>query len=128
LSPHRLGRELADLAEVLGAEREATLMVEISKRFERAVLARLGELATCSETERPRGEYIVVIGPPAPAKAPSGPADQSTVQGAYEEAVDRGLGRREAIRDTARRFGIRQTEVFDALKNTGRKPGGTTRS
>lgn len=128
LSPHRLGRELQDLAEILGAEREATLLAEISKRFERAVMARLGELAACSEAETPRGEYIVVIAPPGSLQPRGETADTTAIQGAYREAVERGLGRRDAIRDTAKAFGIRQSEVFDALKHDAKESGGPSGS
>ena len=40
LSPHRLRAELEDLAEGLGADRPATLLAELSKRFERARIGR----------------------------------------------------------------------------------------
>jgi len=120
LSPHRLGRELADLAEILGVEREATLLAEISKRFERAEVATLGDLAVSAEVERPRGEYIVVIGPPYEPHGDGRTADSKAVREAYRQAVGRGLGRREAMRDTARQFGLRRREVFDALEDGGK--------
>ncbi len=119
LSPHRLGRELADLAEVLGVEREATLLAEISKRFERAEVATLGDLAVSAEVERPRGEYIVVIGPPNESQGEGRTADPDAVREAYRQAVGRGLGRREAMKNTARQFGLRRREVFDALEDDG---------
>ncbi len=118
LSPHRLGRELADLAKILGAQREATLLAEISKRFERATVATLGELAVSAEVEKPRGEYIVVIGPPNSTGSSDEAVDVTAVREAYSRAVDSGLDRREAMRETARVFGLRRREVFDALENT----------
>jgi len=119
LSPHRLGRELADLAEVLGVGREATLLAEISKRFERAEVAALGDLALSAEVEKPRGEYIVVIGPPTESQGEDRTTDSEAVREAYRQSVGRGLGRREAMRETARRFGLRRREVFDALEDGG---------
>jgi len=118
LSPHRLGRELADLAEILGETREATLLAEISKRFERAEVATLGELSTCSEVGSPRGEYILVVGPPKSPRAADEATDPAAIREAYGGAVARGLGRREAIRETARKFEIGQSEVFDVLKES----------
>lgn len=115
LSPHRLGSELADLAEVLGEEREATLLAEISKRFERAEVATLGELVASHEVDGPRGEYILVIGPPNPAQSERTSAAPGALREAYAQAVSRGLGRGEAMRETARRFGLRRRDVFDAL-------------
>jgi 16S rRNA (cytidine1402-2'-O)-methyltransferase len=115
LSPHRLGRELADLAEVLGEEREATLLAEISKRFERAEVATLGELVASKEVDGPRGEYILVVGPPSPRQPDGTNPTHTALREAYVEAVNRGLGRGEAMRETARRFGLRRREVFAAL-------------
>ncbi|MCJ7754706.1 MAG: 16S rRNA (cytidine(1402)-2'-O)-methyltransferase, partial [Thermoanaerobaculales bacterium] len=63
LSPHRLARELADLEEVLGGKRRATLLAELSKRYERAVSGTLSELARGMEAEKPRGEYVLVVAP-----------------------------------------------------------------
>jgi 16S rRNA (cytidine1402-2'-O)-methyltransferase len=119
LSPHRLGRELADLAEVLGSDREATLLAEISKRYERAVVGSLRDLADSTEINNPRGEYIVVIGPPGDSGSTSRGVDSSAVRDAYDRALGRGLGRREAMRETARVFGMRRREVFDALEEVG---------
>jgi 16S rRNA (cytidine1402-2'-O)-methyltransferase len=114
LSPHRLARELADLAAVLGEEREATLLAELSKVHERAVVAPLGELARGSEAESPRGEYILVIGPPV-ARTDGAAASAAEVFEAYRRAVSQGLDRREAMRQVARQFGMRKREVFDVL-------------
>ena len=117
LSPHRLGRELADLAEILGAGRGATLLAEISKRFERAELGALGDLAGSREVENPRGEYIVVVGPPTTVELSRGSVDVSAVREAYSRAVGRGLGRKEAMREVAGIYGLRRRDVFDALED-----------
>ena len=114
MSPHRLARELADLAEILGGDREATLLAEISKLHERSVKATLGELAGCSEVDRPRGEYILVVGPRVDGGEPSD-VDEDAVRSAYRSALSEGLERREALRRTARLFGLRRRQVFDLL-------------
>src|SRR3954447_7409591 len=61
-SPHRVARMLADAAEALGAEREACVCIDMTKRFERT---RRGTLAALAEefgaTEKMRGEVTVVI-------------------------------------------------------------------
>ncbi len=118
LSPHRLAAELGDLAAGLGGERPATLLAELSKRFERAQMASLAELAGGPEAAAPRGEYVLVIAPVA--------ADQSThppvsalcaadVRALYELRVARGMARSEALRATARALGLRRNQVFELL-------------
>ena len=114
LSPHRLARELADLAAIIGEEREATLLAELSKRFERAMMAPLGALAVSAEAQNPRGEYIVVIGPRNGRK--EGPdVSSEEIRSEYNQAVSDGLDRREAMRKVAHRFGLKRREVFDVL-------------
>jgi 16S rRNA (cytidine1402-2'-O)-methyltransferase len=113
LSPHRLSRELADAAEVLGEERPATLLAEISKRHERARCGTLAELARGKEARSPRGEYVLVVGPPQEAGGAA--VDAKAVRTEYLRALDGGMDRRQALREVARRLGIRKREAFDHL-------------
>jgi 16S rRNA (cytidine1402-2'-O)-methyltransferase len=115
LSPHRLGRELADLAEILGPERRATLLAEISKRHERAVTGTLEALAESGEAASPRGEYVVVVGPAAGATEASPEVGPEKVREEYRRALAGGLARREALRQAARRLGLGRREVFAVL-------------
>lgn len=114
LSPHRLGRELADLAEVLGGQRNATLLAEISKLHERAVVGNLAELAASAEAEHPRGEYILVVGPTGEEESPPD-VSAETVRAEYQRALAGGADRKEALRTTARRLGLRRRVVFAML-------------
>ena len=63
----RLAACLADMAAVLGA-REASLARELTKRHEEVVRGRLDELAArYAAAGPPRGELVIVVGPPAEA-------------------------------------------------------------
>jgi 16S rRNA (cytidine1402-2'-O)-methyltransferase len=67
----RIAATLADLAEGLGGRRDAALCRELTKLHEEI---RRGDLATLAEhyaAEEPRGEIVLVIGPPAAAAQPS---------------------------------------------------------
>jgi len=115
LSPHRLGAELRDAAEILGDERPATLLVEMSKKHERAEMGTLGSLAAGREVQKPRGEYVLVIGPP-PAETPSshqpGPSE---AREAYRAALDATGERREAMRTAARELRLGRREFYALL-------------
>lgn len=119
LSPHRLAAELRTLAEGLGEERRATLLAELSKLHERAVEGTLAELASGDEASRPRGEYVLVVGPPPPGAAggPPGLPTRSAVRAAYEAAVASGAGRSDALRQAARAVGLPRRQVFDILRD-----------
>jgi 16S rRNA (cytidine1402-2'-O)-methyltransferase len=115
LSPHRLRRELEDLAAGLGPGRPATLLAELSKVHERAVVGDLGELAESAEVESPRGEYVLVVG--AAAVVAEAPANHpgEVIRAAYERALAETGARPEALRLAARRLGLKRGDVYRAL-------------
>jgi 16S rRNA (cytidine1402-2'-O)-methyltransferase len=115
LSPHRLARELADLSDVFGSERRATLLAEISKLHERALVATLGELAEGVEADDPRGEYVLVIGPVLDGKVKAPAVSVRAARSEYQGALAEGMDRREALKAAARRLGISRREVFDLV-------------
>jgi 16S rRNA (cytidine1402-2'-O)-methyltransferase len=123
LSPHRLTRELADLAEILGADRRATLLAELSKVHERAVSASLSELAACDEALAPKGEYILVVAPPARVNE-SALASPESIRTEYRRAIEEGMDRRAALRATASRLGIHRRQVFDAVASESNEASG----
>jgi 16S rRNA (cytidine1402-2'-O)-methyltransferase len=114
LSPHRLADELTDLADGLGDDRPATLVAEISKAHERARLGTLAELASSDEAARPRGEYVLVVGPPQP-RATAVTVSREKIVRSYQAGLDRGLGRTQAIKAAAAKLGLGRRDVFDAL-------------
>ena len=64
-SAPRLAKSLADMADVFGP-REGTIAKELTKLHERVTRGRLDRLAAdLSESETPKGEFVVVIAPPA---------------------------------------------------------------
>jgi len=118
LSPHRLGGELRDVAEVLGPGRPATLLAELSKLHERATMGSLEELAESPETRQPRGEYVLVVGPSNSDAGPQEteePVDADLALAVYREAVRRGYGRNEALRWTASHLGLSRKRAFELL-------------
>ncbi len=64
-SGNRVQETIADLAEIMGA-REAAICRELTKLHEEVLRAALAELATRTDELETRGEFVLVIGPPAP--------------------------------------------------------------
>lgn len=62
----RLGDSLAALAEGLGV-RDAAVVREITKLHEECVIAPLSDLAERYRDIAPKGEIVIVVGPPEPA-------------------------------------------------------------
>jgi 16S rRNA (cytidine1402-2'-O)-methyltransferase len=69
-SSPRLSATLAALAEGLG-DREGAVAREISKRFEECVTDTLSALSARYRDAPPKGEIVIVVGPPGEAPAPS---------------------------------------------------------
>jgi 16S rRNA (cytidine1402-2'-O)-methyltransferase len=78
----RLAATLAALRDGLG-ERAAAVMREISKRFEETVTGSLAELAQHYEAAPPKGEIVIVVGPPSAPEA----AGQSEIDAALADAL-----------------------------------------
>jgi 16S rRNA (cytidine1402-2'-O)-methyltransferase len=84
-SPSRIGRTLADMAEILGA-RPAAVMRELTKLHEEARRGTLPELSNMFSGPPPRGEITLVVGPP-PEPDPEGIVDASKVDRLLSHAL-----------------------------------------
>jgi 16S rRNA (cytidine1402-2'-O)-methyltransferase len=62
-SPHRVGKDLAIAREVGGDARPAVIAREITKIHEEFDRGTLGELADRWAERKPRGEFVVLVGP-----------------------------------------------------------------
>lgn len=102
----RLGTALAAMAEGLG-EREAAVAREISKRFEETATGTLAELAMRYSDNAPKGELVVVVGPPGEAAS----ADVGEVETALAEALTR-LSAARAAGEVAKRFGVDRKQLY----------------
>ena len=60
-SPYRLVKTLQQLAEMLGADRQASVCREISKIHEESVRGSLEEIVNHFTTTEPRGEIVIIV-------------------------------------------------------------------
>ena len=102
-SPKRVRQTLGELCEEWGAERQAALCRELTKRFEEVRRGSLGDLAAGLGDDAPRGEIVLVVdrGRPAPvgqegveAMLRSRRGEMSLKAAVSEVAVETGLPRR----------------------------------
>ncbi len=77
----RCAASLADMAAVLG-DRPAALCREISKAYEETLTGTLSELSAACNTKEPRGEIVLVVGPPGDKPPP----EEEEVEAALVEA------------------------------------------
>jgi 16S rRNA (cytidine1402-2'-O)-methyltransferase len=103
----RLAASLAALRDGLG-ERDAAVAREISKRFEETVTGTLTELAARYADAPPKGEIVIVVGPPGPAVA----AGEEEVDAALREAMAR-LSPSRAAAEVAAALGLPRRSVYE---------------
>ncbi|MBL8648817.1 MAG: 16S rRNA (cytidine(1402)-2'-O)-methyltransferase [Sphingopyxis sp.] len=114
----RLSATLAALAEGLG-DREAAVAREITKLYEQCITGTLTELSARYADAPPKGEIVVIVGPPGEAAPES--ADDATLDAALREAMaNKPVA--QAAKAVARRFGLDRHETYAralALKDGG---------
>jgi len=92
-SGKRIGNCLSDMVHVLGSDRPAALCRELTKKFEEVRRGTLSELMDFYASDAPRGEIVLVVGPPVPhALDRQGVADMvmaaRQTAGSLRDAVD----------------------------------------
>ncbi len=123
LAPHRLRLELEACATALGREREGALMAELTKIHERCRRGSLAELAAWGGATTPRGEYTLVVGPPAVVAAVNEAATPEAARAAVEAALARGLDLAAARREAARALGVTRRELYALTMRQGARRG-----
>src|SRR5690606_12191969 len=107
-SPRRLGASLAAMAAAFGATREAVVLLELTKRFERVHRGALGELATALAGADEKGEAVIVV---AGATAPA--ADPAHWRAALADALTR-APLRAAVDEVTETYALKRKDVYDA--------------
>lgn len=102
----RLSSALSALRDGLG-DREAAVAREISKTFEEAVTGPLSFLAARYADAPPKGEIVIIVGPPGEAA----PAAASDVDAALREALTR-LPPAKAAGEVAKALGADRRELY----------------
>jgi len=108
-SPRRLAACLADMAGGIGAGRQIALVREVTKMFEEVRRGTIAELAARYAGEAtPKGEIVLVIGPPDPADRPT---DKGLLDRMLREALAAGSVR-DAATTVAAALGLARREVY----------------
>jgi len=102
----RLAASLSAIAETYG-DREVAVARELTKKFEEVVTGTASELATRYAAQEPKGEIVLIIGPPADDVA----YDTGDVDAALREALDT-MSAAKAAGVIAKRFGLERSDVY----------------
>ena len=117
-APHRIANMLSDAAEILGP-RSAALARELTKLHEEFLRGTLDDLAKKLNTTPLKGEFTLVVGPPAPQDL-STPRKGLTLRQRVEQLIrTESLDRKAALKQAAREFGIARREAYKQLLQGG---------
>jgi 16S rRNA (cytidine1402-2'-O)-methyltransferase len=109
-APSRTGATLADLAAVLGP-RPAAVARELTKLHEEVQRAPLDALAESFARQEPKGEIVILVGPPV-----AGEVSDGAIEERLGEALA-GMSVRDAAKTVAEVLGVPKARVYDlALK------------
>jgi 16S rRNA (cytidine1402-2'-O)-methyltransferase len=115
-APHRIRATLEDIMAALG-DRIVALGRELTKAHEELVVRPISaHLLTVGDG---RGEYTIVISPPAATRSRQGAPEAQSV--ALEFGLltnNHGLSRREALKSLARKYDVPAREIFSLLETT----------
>lgn len=115
-APHKLRTTLEDLSRILGGERRIALCRELTKLNEEVLRLTLSEAILYYEEREPRGEYVLVIeGGKRTNEALLSAERQETVEQTVAHYLEEGMSRNEAIKATARVWGLSRNEVYDRM-------------
>lgn len=101
----RLGATLEALSSKLG-EREAVIVRELTKKFEETVRGTLNELAQRYEAHEPKGEIVLMVGPPEAEGFETGNVDAALAEALQTLPVSK------AAAQIAKRFGLDRAELY----------------
>jgi 16S rRNA (cytidine1402-2'-O)-methyltransferase len=105
-APSRIADTLTDLATVLGP-RPAALARELTKRFETVTRGSLVELAAAAAESDPRGEYVILAGPPLATEV-----TDERLEALIAQALET-MSLRDAAKSVAEATGVPRTRVYD---------------
>lgn len=107
-SPHRIAETLQVAADVFGAERQASISREITKKFEETVRGSLAELAQWA-TGGVKGELVLVI-----AGAPVGTdsVNMDDLAATANRLAAAGLGLKQAVAEVSALTGAPRSELY----------------
>ena len=110
-APHKLYNTLADLYKYLG-DREIAIVREITKIHEEVIKTTLSQAVAMYETEKPKGEYVLVIAGKKEEK------EDITLDNAVKMAqslVNDGLSINAAAKEIAASTPFKKSDIYKAL-------------
>jgi len=116
-APHRLAEVLRDMTRIFGAERNAAISRELTKRFETTYTGTLAQLRDAAErdSDMSRGEIVIVVSG-APATSTALELDSDALLRALLEE----LSPSQAAKVAAHVTGLKRSDLYEAALRLGK--------
>ena len=107
-SPKRLAKSLKDMVSAFGGARAATVCRELTKKFEETRSSTLQELSDYySQADTPKGEIVIVVGPPVKTEVKQEEIDQALLTALKEFRV------KDAARYVSEQMGVSRNQAYE---------------
>ena len=117
-APHKLPTTLQDLEQAFGPERSLTICRELTKKYETAFRTTFSGALAHYENEEPRGECVIVVEGKSLEEIEKEKAaawEDMTVEEHMDLYLERGLDRKDAMKQVAKDRGISKRDVYQVL-------------
>lgn len=105
-APHRLSATLADMVEILGADRPLVVARELTKLYEEFFRGTTAEALARFNCDPAKGELVLIV--PTSSQGP-----QMSARDALQKLLNEGdLSRREAVKLIAKEYGLPSSDVY----------------
>ena len=111
-APHRLHKCLSDMALVLGDNRKAAAVKEITKIYEKSFRGTLGELSAMFSETPPKGEFVIIV---EGGTEPVAEIPDKSIPETYADLLNSGEDRKEALRIIAKQYNISRREAYSKI-------------
>ncbi|KOY79529.1 16S rRNA (cytidine(1402)-2'-O)-methyltransferase [Apilactobacillus kunkeei] len=115
-APHRLNKTLKNIQKVFGADRQAVLCRELTKKFEEFDRGSISELIDWTETNQVRGEFVVIVDGNKNATQENQEQDELaglSIQEQVDLFIGKGMKTNAAIKEVAKLHKVKKQEIYN---------------
>ncbi|MGL4699221.1 MAG: 16S rRNA (cytidine(1402)-2'-O)-methyltransferase [Apilactobacillus waqarii] len=115
-APHRLNKTLKNMQKVFGADRQAVLCRELTKKFEEFDRGSISELIEWTEANQVRGEFVVIVDGNKNATQENQEQDELaglSIQEQVDLFIGKGMKTNAAIKEVANLHKVKKQEIYN---------------
>ena len=117
-APHRLKATLAELSDILGADRRLSVCKELTKRYENVFLTTFEEACEYYDNNEPKGEYVLVIQGKSREIIKQEEVktwEAMTIEEHMKVYTGKGMDKKEAMKAVAKDRGVSKRDIYNEL-------------